>query len=219
MDVSHTGDNVLLSPRHLTSLYLRLPWRRGWAVMLMTVGSSCPPECCQDGIKHTHTHTECPKGTHDREHQITQRDMASHSPKDNDDTSVHSNLSIQGAHINTLYSHTEVTENTLWHTPAQLSMKMTSESQLGEMSSPSAQHDNQQRLKHTATLNSRDKANWLHESESSLAQVVSRSFTWKWTEIKAAVISSHMLKSWSCATQKYCSKVSYFGKCTWTGCD
>lgn len=171
----------------------------------------------------THTHTvsvqRAHKHTQDREHQIIQRDMASHSPKDNDDTSVHSNLSIQSAHINTLYSHTEVTENILWHTPAQLSMKMTSESQLGEMSSPSAQHDNQPRLTHTATLNSRDKANWLHESQSSLSQVVSYSFIWKWTEIKAAVIFSHMLKSWSCATRKRCSKVSYFGKCTWTGCD
>lgn len=88
-------------------------------------------------LTHTRTHSE---------YHITQRDMASHSPKDNDDTSVHSNPSTQGTHINTLYTQTEITENTLWHTPAQLSVKMTSESQLGEMSSP--QHDNQQRLRH-----------------------------------------------------------------------
>lgn len=117
MDVSHRGDRALLSPCHLTPLDLRLPRWGGRAVMLMTVGSSCPPECCQDGITQTHTHghthtliiQRTPNRT-DTHMQITQRDMASHSPKDNDDTSVHSNV---GTHINTLFTHTEITENTL----------------------------------------------------------------------------------------------------------
>ena len=47
--------------------------------------------------------------------------MVSFSQK-NDDTSANSNL-------NTPYTHTEVTENTPWHTAAWLPMRVTSESQ------------------------------------------------------------------------------------------
>ena len=84
--------------------------------------AASPLQCCHDGIKkHTHTlsvqraheHSNTHRHTHDSEHQITQRDVPSHSPGDNDDTSVHFNPSTQGAHINTLYTHAEVTENTL----------------------------------------------------------------------------------------------------------
>lgn len=74
-------------------LYLRLPWQQRRAVMLMTVGSSCVPRALSRWNK-THTlSTQRADKTHNREHQITQRDMASHSPQDSDDTSVRPNQS------------------------------------------------------------------------------------------------------------------------------
>lgn len=107
MDISHTGDSVLLPPRHLTLLYLGLPRQQGKAVLLMTICFPSPtPPCSKYWYKtrayeHTDLCTHTPKKL---------KDMASHSPLEKDDTSAHSYLST---HINILYTHTEVTENTL----------------------------------------------------------------------------------------------------------
>lgn len=81
MDVSHTGDSALLSPRHLTPLYLGLPCQREQGVMLVAVGLNV-------SYKGTRTDTD----------RQVQRDVASHSPEENDDTSVLPNLSKRCAH-------------------------------------------------------------------------------------------------------------------------
>lgn len=132
MDVSHTGDNMLLSPRHLSPFYLGLSWQPQRAVMLMTVGSACPR-----GLSGRNK-TNAQWGSTEQ--------LAPNNPNRHDLAwSKWKRWHIRTfQHINALYSHTEVTENTLWHTPAQLSMRMTSESQLREMSSPSARRDNTQ---------------------------------------------------------------------------
>lgn len=160
MDVSHTGDSVLLSPRHLTSLYLRLPWRRGRALMLMTVGSSCPPECCQDGIKHTHwvfkghtntlTHTQQPAPNNPKRHGLTfsKRQRWHICPFQSKHTKHMHKHTVQSHWGHWKYPVTHTSPAVWWH------KKVNWERWVHLY--------NQQ---HTAALNSKDKANWLQKSE------------------------------------------------------
>lgn len=135
-------------------LYLRLPWQQRRAVMLMTVGSSCVPRALSRWNK-THTlSTQRADKTHNREHQITQRDMASHSPQDSDDTSVRPNQSTH-THKHTVHSHWGHWKYPVTHTSTAVH---------GDDIRKSTGRDEFTLLLHTATLKSRDTTGFRSQS-------------------------------------------------------